>query len=110
MTSRALERSILETAGFDTLTAIHGLQALELLRTETVDLVLTDVEMPEMDGFALTTAIRRDPHLAQLPVILVTSLSSSEHRELGAQAGADAYIVKGEFDQALLLETIERLV
>jgi two-component system, chemotaxis family, sensor kinase CheA len=110
VTSRALERSILEAAGFATLSAIDGAQALELLRFEHVDLVLTDVEMPEMDGFALTAEIRRDPRLAQLPVILVTSLSDPGHRELGAQAGADAYIIKGEFDQTALLETIERLL
>ncbi len=110
VTSRALERSILEAAGFETLTAIHGAQALEVLRFEHVDLVLTDVEMPEMDGFALTAEIRRDPRLAQLPIILVTSLNTPEQRELGARAGADAYIVKGEFDQTVLLETIERLI
>jgi two-component system, chemotaxis family, sensor kinase CheA len=69
ITSRTLERSILEAAGFETITAVHGAQALEFLRRgEHVDLVVSDVEMPELDGFGLTTEIRRDPRLAQIPV------------------------------------------
>ncbi|MFN3265623.1 MAG: response regulator [Deinococcales bacterium] len=111
ITSRTLERSILEAAGFETITAVHGAQALEFLRRgEVVDLVVSDVEMPELDGFGLTTEIRRDPRLAQIPVILITSLNAPEHKERGAAAGADAYIVKGEFDQGVLLETINRLL
>jgi two-component system, chemotaxis family, sensor kinase CheA len=111
ITSRTLERSILEAAGFDTITAVHGAQALEFLqRGEHVDLVVSDVEMPELDGFELTIEIRRDPRLAQIPVILITSLNAPEHKERGAMAGADAYIVKGEFDQGVLLETINRLL
>jgi two-component system, chemotaxis family, sensor kinase CheA len=110
ITTRTLERSILEASGFETRTAVNGAQALELLRREAVDLVLSDVEMPELDGFALTSEIRRDAKLAHLPVILVTSLDAPEHKERGANAGADAYIVKSEFDQAALLETIGRLL
>ncbi len=111
ITSRTLERSILEAAGFETITAVHGAQALEFLRRgEHVDLVVSDVEMPELDGFGLTSEIRRDPRLAQIPVILITSLNAPEHKERGAMAGADAYIVKGEFDQGVLLETINRLL
>jgi two-component system, chemotaxis family, sensor kinase CheA len=111
ITSRTLERSILEAAGFETITAVHGAQALEFLRRgEHVDLVVSDVEMPELDGFGLTGEIRRDPRLAQIPVILITSLNAPEHKERGAMAGADAYIVKGEFDQGVLLETINRLL
>ncbi len=111
ITSRTLERSILEAAGFETITAVHGAQALEFLqRGEQVDLVVSDVEMPELDGFGLTVEIRRDPRLAQIPVILITSLNAPEHKERGAMAGADAYMVKGEFDQGVLLETINRLL
>ncbi len=111
ITSRTLERSILEAAGFETITAVHGAQALDFLRRgEHVDLVVSDVEMPELDGFGLTAEIRRDPRLAQIPVILITSLNAPEHKERGAMAGADAYIVKGEFDQGVLLETINRLL
>jgi two-component system, chemotaxis family, sensor kinase CheA len=110
LTTRTLERSILEASGFETRTAVDGAQALESLRAEPVDLVLSDVEMPRLDGFGLTSAIRADPKLARIPVILVTSLDAPEHKERGAAAGADAYIVKSEFDQARLLETIGRLL
>lgn len=110
VTTRTLERSILEAAGFETLTAMDGLQALELLRTFNAELVLSDVEMPHLDGFGLTEEIRRDPRTQHIPVILVTSLDKPEHRERGALAGADAYIIKGEFNQQTLLETIGRLL
>ena len=110
ITTRTLERTILETAGYATFTAVDGLDALEVLKRESVSLVLTDVEMPRMDGFSLTEAIRADAKLQHLPVIVVTSLGSPEHRSRGAEAGADAYIVKGEFEQGVLLETVRRLL
>ena len=110
VTTRTLERSILESAGFETRTAIDGLQALELLRSFEAELVLSDVEMPHLDGFGLTQEIRRDPRTQHIPVILVTSLDQPEHKERGALAGADAYIVKSEFNQQTLLETIGRLL
>ncbi len=110
ITTRTLERTILETAGYATFAAVDGLDALEVLKRESVSLVLTDVEMPRMDGFSLTEAIRADARLQHLPVIVVTSLSSVEHRSRGAEAGADAYIVKGEFEQGVLLETVKRLL
>ena len=110
VTTRTLERSILEAAGFETRTAIDGLQALELLKSFNAELVLSDVEMPHLDGFGLTEQIRRNPRTQHVPVILVTSLDRPEHKERGARAGADAYIVKGEFNQQTLLETIGRLL
>ena len=110
VTTRTLERSILEAAGFETRTATDGLQALELLRTFNAELVLSDVEMPHLDGFGLTEEIRRDPRTQHIPVILVTSLDKPEHKDRGALAGADAYIIKGEFNQQTLLETIGRLL
>ena len=84
--------------------------ALDLLGREPCDLVVTDVEMPRMDGFALTAQVRADDRLRDLPVVLVTSLDSDDHRRRGVEAGADAYIVKGAFDQDRLLETIARLI
>ncbi len=110
ITTRSLERTILENAGFETRVAINGLEALEILRTTDIQLVLSDVEMPLMDGFALTTEIRNTEQFKHLPVILVTSLSTLEHKQRGAQAGADAYIIKSEFDQNVLLETVARLL
>ena len=72
--------------------------------------MLTDVSMPEMDGFDLLDAIRHSTDHASLPVVIVTSLKGEDERRRGAELGADAYIVKDEFDQQSLLETIGRLV
>ncbi len=110
ITSRSLERAILEAAGYRTLVAEDGWQALEILALEEVQLVVSDVEMPRLDGYGLTEAIRRDERLKHLPIILITSLARPEDRARGAQAGADAYIVKGEFDQRVLLETLRGLL
>jgi two-component system chemotaxis sensor kinase CheA len=108
--TRTLEKGILETAGYRVLVAPDGVAALDLLRREPCDLVVTDVEMPRMDGFALTAEVRGDDRLRDLPVVLVTSLASDDDRRRGVEAGADAYIVKGAFDQDRLLETIARLI
>lgn len=110
ITTRTLQKNILEAAGYHVITATHGVQALEILSNESVSLVLSDVEMPLMNGFELTERIRQLPSLQHLPVILVTSLDSAEHQERGMRAGADAYIPKGVFDQNRLLETINRLL
>ncbi|MFN8514538.1 MAG: response regulator [Thermomicrobiales bacterium] len=109
-TTRMLERGILEAAGYDTVVAGDGAEALGLLSRETVDLVVSDVEMPNLDGFGLTAAIRRDERLRHLPVVLVTSLDDPEHRERGVTVGADAYLGKRTFDQGQLLDTIGRLL
>jgi two-component system chemotaxis sensor kinase CheA len=108
--TRTLVRSILEAAGYATTVATDGTEALEALHGAPVDLVVSDIEMPGLDGFALTAAIRRDEKLRQIPVVLVTSLAAREHRERGVAAGADAYIVKGSFDQGQLLDTVGRLI
>lgn len=108
--TRTLVRSILETAGYATAVAADGEEALRLLRAEAVGLVVTDVEMPRLDGFGLTAEIRRDERLRLTPVVLVTSLGAPEDRERGVAAGADAYIVKSGFDQGQLLDTIGRLL
>jgi len=109
ITSRTLLRNILEASGFRVKTAIDGSDALSILKTEEFDIVVSDVEMPRMDGFELTAAIRRDKHLAELPVILVTGLESREDREQGIDVGANAYIVKSSFDQSRLIEVIRKL-
>ena len=79
------------------------------LKTDHVDLVVSDVEMPRMDGFVLTSKIRGDRKLSELPVVLVTGMESREERERGIDAGANAYIVKSNFDQSNLLGIIRRL-
>jgi two-component system chemotaxis sensor kinase CheA len=108
---RQLQRSILEAAGYGVLTARDGREALEVLgHDETIELVVTDVDMPELDGFQLTAAIRAHPSYSALPVIIVTSRGDESDRQRGIEAGADAYMVKHGFDQHVLLETVERLV
>lgn len=110
ITSRSLFKSILQGAGYDVKTAVDGIEALTALKFEPVDLVISDVQMPRMDGFELTQKIRSDPKLSTLPVILITSLASREDKERGVDAGANAYVVKSSFDQSDLLRTIERLL
>jgi two-component system chemotaxis sensor kinase CheA len=109
--TRTLERTILESAGYSVIVATDGAHALELLNDSTeVDAIVCDVEMPRMTGLELTAAVRQDERWRHLPVVLVTSLDAPEHVERGAAAGADAYIVKGRFDQNDLLEAVGRLV
>jgi two-component system chemotaxis sensor kinase CheA len=108
ITTRSLERSILEAHGFRTKVAVHGLQALEILRSEGADLVLTDLEMPLLDGFGLITAIRADKKLKNTPVIVVSSRGDAADQKQGLLLGADAYVVKSKFDQAVLVQTIRR--
>lgn len=110
ITSRALLKNILEGAGYDVTVAVDGVDAWTTLRTRNFDLVVSDVEMPRMSGFELTEKIRADASLSDLPVILVTALATSEHRERGIDAGANAYLAKRSFEQADLLEAIRRLI
>ena len=110
ITSRMLLKNILEGAGYVVTTAVDGQDAFTKLKTEPFDLVVSDVEMPKMDGFQLTSNIRREKKFEDLPVVLVTSLESREDREKGIDAGANAYIIKGGFDQNNLLDVIEKLL
>ena len=109
-TTRELIRTILQSAGYDVTTAVDGLDALDKLRATTYDLVISDVEMPRVDGFQLTSRIRTDLGLTELPVIIVTSLASETHRRRGLEAGAQAYIVKSQFNQSNLLEIVQQLL
>jgi two-component system chemotaxis sensor kinase CheA len=109
LTTRTLERYILEAAGYEVELAGDGAEALAILLQRSCDVLVSDVEMPGLDGIALTAHVRSDPKLSDVPVILVTSLDSPTDRERGLQAGADAYIVKSSFDQDQLLRTIREL-
>ncbi|MDP2657293.1 MAG: response regulator, partial [Candidatus Deferrimicrobium sp.] len=110
LTTRTLEKNILEAAGYRVTTAVDGVDGMTKLKTDSVDLVVSDVEMPRMNGFTLTAKIRADRKLSELPVVLVTAMESREDRERGIDAGANAYIVKSNFDQSNLLGVIRRLV
>ncbi len=110
ITSRALLKNILESAGYHVTTTVDGIDAYTALKTGAFDLIVSDVEMPRMDGFDLTAKVRADKQHGDLPVVLVTALESREHRERGIDVGANAYIVKSSFDQSNLLEVIGRLI
>ena len=109
ITTRTLERSILEAAGYQVLTAADGAAAWSLLAEQAVDLVVTDVDMPRMNGFELVEAVRGSATLRELPVILVTARDDESDRQRGLEIGADAYIVKSSFRQEELLDAIGAL-
>lgn len=110
ITSRVLLKNILEGAGYEVRTAVDGMDAMTLLKTEGFDLVVSDIEMPRMNGFDLTARIRADKKLEETPIVLVTTLESREDREKGINVGANAYIVKSSFNQGNLLDVIKRLI
>jgi two-component system chemotaxis sensor kinase CheA len=110
LTTRMLEQSILESAGFDVDVAASGEEGLAKAHTAQYSLFLVDVEMPGMDGFTFIERIRADAVLRDIPAVLVTSRASPEDRQRGQDVGAQAYVVKSEFDQGVLLERIRTLV
>jgi two-component system, chemotaxis family, sensor kinase CheA len=110
LTTRMLEQSILESAGYEVGTATSAEEALDKARLEPYALFLVDVEMPGMDGFQFIEAARADASLRDIPAILVTSRASADDRRRGHEVGAKGHIVKGEFDQGELLAQIRRLV
>jgi two-component system, chemotaxis family, sensor kinase CheA len=111
VTTRQLERSILETAGYEVAVARDGQDAWEqILAGELFDLVVSDLEMPRLDGFGLLARIRAAARTARLPVVLVTARDSDADRQRAAEGGASAYVVKGGFDQEALLDTLEQLL
>ena len=111
ITTRTLEKNILEAAGYAVQIAIDGQEALEAIEAGDVpELVISDISMPRLDGFGLTERLKSNVRTANVPVILVTSLDSTQDKTRGIEVGADAYILKGGFDQNKLLETIEQLI
>jgi two-component system chemotaxis sensor kinase CheA len=110
VTTRVLEKNILEGSGYHVTLAVDGRDALEKAREGGFDLVVSDVEMPRMSGFELAAELRSEERFNDLPIILVTSLDSEEDKRKGIEAGADAYITKGAFEQGNLLSTIKQLL
>jgi chemotaxis protein histidine kinase CheA len=110
ITTRTMEKNILETHGYQVTVAVCGEDALARLAVQEFDLMVSDVEMPGMNGFELTARVRQMETTSDLPVIIVTSLASDADRRRGIEVGAQAYIVKGDFDQGTLLDTVETLI
>ncbi|MEK6655909.1 MAG: hybrid sensor histidine kinase/response regulator [Nitrospirota bacterium] len=110
ITTRTLEKNILESSGYDVTLAVDGLDAYNKLQNKDFDIIVLDVQMPNMDGFAFTEKARNTQEFSNIPIILVTSLESDADKRRGIEVGADAYIVKRTFDQSNLLETIKRLI
>ena len=110
VTTRTLEVSILESAGYEVAAATDGQDGYSKLMKQEFDLVVADVEMPRMDGFILTQKVKSDLQYQHIPVILLTSLESPAEKKRGIEVGADAYITKSSFDQNSLLDTVKRLI
>ncbi len=108
--TRTQEKRILEGAGYEVVTAVDGLDGWNKLKTNQFNAVVSDVQMPNLDGLGLTAKIRQQKEYTELPIILVTSLAKDEDKRRGADAGANAYITKSSFNQEILLETIARLI
>lgn len=110
ITTRTQEKRILEMAGYEVVTAVDGLAAFNILGTGTFDAIVSDIEMPNMDGLTLTSKVRENKMYENLPIVLVSSLASEEDRKRGMDVGADAYIAKSAFNQQILIDTLGRLV
>jgi two-component system chemotaxis sensor kinase CheA len=110
ITTRTMERNLFEAAGYDVLVAADGLEAWNILQAEPVDIVVSDIDMPGLDGFDLTARIRAHKKLTDMPVVLVTALETREDKERGILVGANAYVLKSSFDQSNLLQIVGRLV
>jgi two-component system chemotaxis sensor kinase CheA len=110
ITTRTMEQSILTTHGYTVTIAVSAEDALEKIRGAAFDLVISDVEMPGLNGFELTARLRTIDEYRSVPVIIVSSLSLDEHKRKAIEAGAQAYIVKGAFEQGTLLDTVESLI
>ncbi|MGE5783764.1 MAG: response regulator, partial [Myxococcales bacterium] len=109
LTTRMLEQSILQTAGFEVDVATSAEEGLSMATGREYGLFVVDVEMPGMNGFEFTAMTRSDPRFRETPVVLVTSLSSEADQARGRDAGASAYVVKGQFDQDHFLNQIRTL-
>jgi len=110
MSTRELVKSILEAQGYEVYTAVDGLDALDKIATSRFNLLVTDIQMPRMDGFELCKCLKKNEQYKDVPVIIITALEKDEDKRRGIEAGAQAYIVKTSFDQSNLLDTIQRLI
>lgn len=110
LTTRTLEKNILVAAGYEVEAATHGLEALRMIERSEFQLIVLDVDMPELNGFELTRRLRAIKAYREVPIILVTSRDSEEDKRKGLSSGADAYITKQSFTQRTFLETVRRFL
>ncbi|OMH32678.1 hybrid sensor histidine kinase/response regulator [Motiliproteus sp. MSK22-1] len=110
ITTRTLEKGILENSGYRVEIAVDGREGWNKLQEQAFDLVVTDVEMPNMNGFDLTDLIKQHSKYQSIPVIIVTSLAREADKQRGIEVGADAYIVKSQFETKVLLEVVKQLI
>ncbi|WP_124970499.1 hybrid sensor histidine kinase/response regulator [Aphanothece sacrum] len=107
---RTQMKRLLEGAGYEVTIAVDGLEGYNKLRTGHFDAVVSDVEMPNLNGLELTAKIRQHPEYSELPILLVTTLAKETDKRRGAEAGANAYLTKGDFDQKVLIQTLKQLI
>lgn len=110
ITTRSLLRSVLEVGGYQVRTAADGDEALRLLRSEPVNLVVSDVRMPRLDGLGLIARLRADPRTSGIPVVLFSSSDSEEDRRRGLASGANAFLSKSAFDRGHLVDVVKNLL
>jgi two-component system chemotaxis sensor kinase CheA len=110
LNTREIEKDVLEAHGYQVTLAEDGRDGLFKARNGEFDAILTDVEMPNMDGFSLTIALRQEERYRAVPIIIITSRQKEEDRRRGIEVGADAYIVKGDFDQSSLIDTLKSII
>ncbi|QBY50385.1 hybrid sensor histidine kinase/response regulator [Cupriavidus oxalaticus] len=110
LTVRELQRKLLAGRGYDVAVAVDGMDGWNVLRAEPFDLVITDIDMPRMDGIELVSRIRHDAALRQLPVMVVSYKDREQDRQRGLEAGADYYLAKGSFHDAALLDAVQDLI
>ncbi len=110
LSTREIEKNILESYGYQVDVASDGIEGLEKAKARIYDMIITDIEMPRMDGFSLTENLRNETQYEHTPIIIVSSREKEEDKRRGMQVGADAYIIKGSFDQSNLLDTIQSLI
>ncbi len=110
VTVREVERKMLSASGYDVEVAVDGMDALNTLRKSSFDLVVTDVDMPRMDGIELVKVLKKDPKLRIVPIIIVSYKDRPEDYQKGLHAGADYYLTKGSFRDDTLLQAVEDLI
>ncbi|MDF3837474.1 hybrid sensor histidine kinase/response regulator [Cupriavidus basilensis] len=110
LTVRELERKLLSNRGYEVAVAVDGMDAWNVLRAESFDLVITDIDMPRMDGIELVSRIKREARLQQIPVMVVSYKDREQDRQRGLEAGADYYLAKGSFQDAALLDAVQDLI